>query len=349
MTHPPQVLSAINTPFVTGSVGAAATACFPALEQACVSGQIAFPTLKLVNLAFYSLSLYAASRRGRLDGQQTQGDDVDDEVTEIMSLRHGGSLLTPSGWAFAIWAPIFAGECVSILVSLMAVRQGTAAAAVWQQASAGFIVAQIFQTLWAATFRPKYVGRSSGNLATWMSAGMLTGVATSLSRAHLAYAAKRSLHVAVGTGNYLLYFLPLSLHFGWTTAAALVNWNGNLALTVDSPQVLAGAGWASVVAATAVGVAVTLSRSAPVYGAVIAWALAACASGMNVRLEERERLVQNAKSEWFQKKKAFAYEIQKRKGFYGAAVQKWLCTSGAVICGAVSVWTAAQLRSDVTS
>lgn len=83
-----------------------------------------------------------------------------------------------------------------------------------------------------------------------------------LSRAHAAYtssspAAASSL---VGVGNYLLYLLPVTLHFGWTTAAALVNWNGSVAMVpAASAKTVAAVGVASAVLATAVSVAVTLS------------------------------------------------------------------------------------------
>jgi hypothetical protein len=333
------VLSAINTPLITGSIGTTAIACLPSLERACMDGSIAFPALKVLNLVAISLSFFAATQPGRLDGYQPDSkENPNKEVTEFMSLRRGGTLVAPKGWAFIIWAPIFLGEFIFATTSMLAVRQGTVVAALLQKVSGGFIMAQVFQTLWAASFRPKYIGADKG-VSTWISAAMLTGIAACLNRSHAAHAV-----IEKSALQNLIYFLPISLHFGWTTAAALVNWNGNLAVTVDSPRALAVAGWVSVVAATAIGVVLTLQRSAPVYGGVICWALSACADGMSDRLDERNRLIANEnKSNRFNKPSSID-KILNRKGIFGAASQKWLCTAGAVLSGAAAVWTTIQPR-----
>jgi len=152
----------------------------------------------------------------------------------------------------------------------------------------------------------------------------LAGIAASLSVAHKAFA------TPLGSGlsglEYALYCLPLSLHFGWTTAAALVNVNGMFALSGDqkvtneqealtarSVALLANA---SVVVATALGVLITWSRKAPVFGGVICWALTAVASGVKKRIEASGV------------KKAEAAVV----GVYGAERQRLLSLMGAVIC-----------------
>lgn len=385
-------LRAANTPLVTGSLGgAAALVGWPALEQAISGhggGGLPLAAIQCLNLAACALSLYAASQPGRLDEELVEdngGGDAD--VAEFLSVRRGGTLVAPSNWAFAIWAPIFAGELLSAAVSLLLVRPETAVAGLLRQTSAAFCAAQVFQTLWAATFRRKYIMRRSirktntninanniqlkfdalqSAVAPWLSAGMLTGIALCLNHAHAAYAGHyfvgssdgaASLNRAygaslagdplagaggVGTANYLLHCLPLSLHFAWATAAALVNWNGNLAVAVDNVYVLAAAGWASVVLATILGVAVTVRRSAPVYGGVTAWALAACAAGMAERLNERDSLVRTGPGRWFPSRPAKVDEVLHRKGHYGAGVQKWLCTVGAMIAGSIGILTALQ-------
>lgn len=347
-------LSAINTPLVTGSIGLAAAATLPTLERFCVHGHIALPVLKLLNLAAFALSFYATGQPGRLDGAASRTKDENngdmngaDVVTEFMSIRRGGTLVAPAGWAFAIWAPIFLGELVFTLSSLWAIQHGsTLAVGLLQKASAGFAMAQIFQVLWASTFRPKYflgfgdTDKKRRIVSTCMSASMLTGIAASLNRAHMAYTSRGPIGSAV---DYLVFMLPISLHFGWTTAAALVNWNGNLAVLSDNPKVVAVAGWVSAIAATGVGVWVALSRSAPVYAGVISWALAACADGMKQRLAERDRLVQKERARWFLKDNVDA--IFNRKGMYGSQVQKWLCTAGSAISSAVAVFVTIQQRS----
>ena len=70
---------------------------------------------------------------------------------------------------------------------------------------------------------------------------MLAGTAYSL-----------SLVQAAATPELFWYFVPLTMHFGWTTAATLVNLNGSIAMgTSNSDTAVVGVGHASVIAATA--------------------------------------------------------------------------------------------------
>merc|ERR1711934_396531 len=88
-------------------------------------------------------------------------------------------------------------------------------------------MAQLFQTLWTTSFRPKYKGSQM-----YISTAMLSGTAYSLSKAHDAIS---SFPKIISIPEYCIYFLPLTLHFGWTTAASLVNLNGSFAMQ-DSPS-----------------------------------------------------------------------------------------------------------------
>jgi hypothetical protein len=334
-------LNSINTPFVTGSIGAIAGATLPRLEGILSNsnGAVALSVVKLLNILAISLSLFAVSQPGRLDGyQQNDNADSNADVAEFMSVRRGGTLVAPKGWAFAIWAPIFLGEILFAATSTFIVKDGTILAGMLKRMSGGFIMAQVFQSLWAATFRKKYVGKGKG-LSNWLSAIMLTGIASSLNRAHAAYARSN-----IGSMLHSIFFFPISLHFGWTTAAALVNINGNLAVTTDKPLFVASAGWASVVAATGVALLVTLQRSAPIYGLVICWALTACADGMSDRLDERDKLLAKQGNFGWLKKQPSDIAVVRRKGFYGAAIQKKLCTFGAIVSGAAAVWITIQPR-----
>jgi len=186
--------------------------------------------------------------------------------------------VSPQGWAFAIWAPIFLGELVFVTSGAFFLRDdGSGVTSVVKEASGGFIAAQIMQSLWAAAFRPRYKG-----YAVHVSAGLLSGIAYSLSRAHRAFTSTSSAtgQASYGASEYLMYFLPMALHFGWTTAASLVNLNGGVAAAASdddddavSAKTIAWAGRLSAVSATTLGVAVTMMRRAPVYGGVIAWRL----------------------------------------------------------------------------
>jgi hypothetical protein len=181
-------------------------------------------------------------------------------------------------------------------------------------------MAQFFQVLWTASFRPKY-----NNKRMFISVAALAGIAFSLSRAHSHFAASPKEYNGY---QYLLYFLPLSMHFGWTSAASLVNLNGAVALQEDvSPKVVAWLGHSSVIAAAALSALVSLTRSAPVYAGVITWALLAVADGMAKRVND-----------------TLKEEDQDRVGIYGAKLQRKLALLGVFVSGIASIMAAVALR-----
>jgi hypothetical protein len=333
-----------NQPILVAASGVVAAALLPAWERRQQGGgdssALSLSSLRLLQVAAYALNVLATAQPGRLDGQMAQqqqqeaslllsktktdaGDtttktkenndaDLDPTVAAISTGRRGRTLLIPKGWAFAIWAPIFIGELIHVGSSCLS--SSSSSTTLLQRTAPGFVMAQIFQTLWAASFRPKYKGLSS-----FISFAMLSGIALSLNGPHAAIAAERDNNLSSLT--YLLHGLPLTLHFGWTTAASLVNLNGCLAMMEDSSDTLLTAvGHASVVVATVLGVAVTLSRRAPVYGGVICWALLACADGMTDRLRSLEPNDQSSSPT-----------------VTAARVQKWLCRIGAGIVAVATV------------
>lgn len=310
-----------NQPPLIAASGVVAAALLPIFQDTALS----LSTIQLLQVAAYSLNIFATSQPGRLDGPQqdsmtsksTRDGTKDQTMSQAGALstgRRGRTLLAPKGWAFIIWAPIFAGELVYTVASCF-VKENDAQ--LIRKTSSGFIIAQVFQALWAASFRPKYKGAYS-----FVSFAMLSGIAASLNGPHAAICR----YEAQSLSTYALYGLPLSMHFGWTTAASLVNLNGCIAMMENSsPKLITAVGHASAVAATTLGVVVTLSRGAPVYGGVIAWALLACADGMSDRLSETKD--QDAKA----------------AGVYGARVQKWLCRIGAGVVAASSIVATVRL------
>lgn len=189
-----------------------------------------------------------------------------------------------------------------------------------KKVSGPFVMAQVFQVLWTSSFRPKY----SGNLM-FISAAALGGIAFSLSRAHAQYTVSPKQYDGL---QYLLYFLPLSLHFGWTSAASLVNLNAAVALQKDvSPKTVAWFGHVSVVAAAALGAFVAIKRSAPVYAGVITWALLAVANGMAKRITATEK-----------------EEDQNRVGIYGAKLQYQLSLAAAFVSGIACIVAAVAAK-----
>merc|ERR1712183_627735 len=150
-----------------------------------------------------------------------------------------------------------------------------------REISGPYAMAQLFTMLWTASFRPRY--EQGRRCYRYVSALALAGIAVSLSICHKSYAnggTKNS--ITLSLIEYILYGLPLSLHFGWTTAASLVNLNGMFAMKTkdaalrkdkqeqideeSNAKSVAILGHASVVLATMIGVSVTWIRKAPVYG-----------------------------------------------------------------------------------
>jgi hypothetical protein len=372
-------LKAANYPPLVASVGALTLCALPALEQAIVSGTIPWTAVKVTNCLLYALNVYATGQPGRIDGIKraarvlSEGEDdkkkehgdpenpvivnehtplgdvvdernINDEDMDPAELdRRARTLVAPSGWAFAIWGPIFIGEFVFCASHLFLAAPGSSSAAaasgvseVVRRASGGFMASQWMQTLWTASFRPKYKGKY-----VFVSGFLLSGIAISLSRAHAAF----TINMVANSGSsydnmdYWLYFLPMTMHFGWTTAAMLVNWNGSIASTKSiGAKGLAVVGHVSVVIATAAGVGITLSRGAPVFGLVIAWALSACAAGMKQRLEPD---AESSNENYFRLNRNKNNDNDKdddgkEAGVYGAKVQRYLCLSGAVLSASAS-------------
>lgn len=307
----------LNSFPVIASIGVVTLASIPTLEKSFQ--RIPWGFIRWINAAFYALNVYATSRPGRFDdylARQNGGmvvDSIDhwqndgDRMAFIIGGR-GSTLVAPAGWAFAIWGPIFVGEFL-LTVAILSVDSKSSFVKPLRQIIPNYMVAQLAQALWAAAFRPKY----ANGVYIFLSAFLLSLIAFALHRAHRVFAS-----ISVGRGRYILYFLPMSLHFGWTSAASLVNLNGSLAIylykeygnhpTWHPWQLWAGHG--SVVLATLLGLIVTMKRKAPVYGMVIAWALTACASTMEERIVE-----------------GFPDDQLVRLPAIG--VQSWLCRGGA--------------------
>jgi hypothetical protein len=299
-------LSALNAPPLVAALSLGSYALFPVLRGTFQNKAISWSVVKGASLCAYGLSILSVSQPGRYDGQINENNAPGAEEMEKMSTgKRGRTLLPPAGFAFAIWGPIFLGEFVMVGAQLT-LSESSPVAPIIREIAGPYIAAQIFQTLWTASFRSKY----NQGLYKYISAVNLSGVAYALSFCHAAYTKSDA---QCTSGEYFLYFLPLSLHFGWTTAAALVNWNGMFALGDQvSSKSVAWLGHLSVVGATAIGVGVTLKRSAPVYAGVIAWALFAVASGLGQRIKDTEK------------------EDPDRVGVHGAVQQRTLCLAGAV-------------------
>jgi hypothetical protein len=274
-------LSTLNSPCLVTAAGIALYGSAPLFQKFALEASL--PVVAVARALSYSINIASVSVPGRMDG------DASEMKEGPMSARKGTSLVTPRGWAFAIWGPIFLGELISVLAPFFSLHHATKKNE-WmvntiRTTSGPFIRAQLFQSLWCAAFRPKYTG-----YARWISTGMLSMTALCLNEAHrtltLSSLSSFSSSTEKSVTDILIYSLPIALHFGWTTAASLVNLNGSIShfsntLSQKTRNII---GHLSVGLATCVGLFITIQRHAPIYGGVIAWALSAVADSMNQRL-----------------------------------------------------------------
>lgn len=332
-------LSTLNSPPLVAALGGASMYALPIAQEMAKTGAISFATLKGTNAFAYFLQTCAVSLPGRMDGEvakamseanQTDNNkkskqDISEEAKAMLP-GQGRTLVAPAGWAFAIWGPIYLGELLMVTSQLF-LPETAAIAPLIRDISIPFSFAHTFQTLWCAAFRPKYKGN-----AMYISAGLLGATAFSLSKAHAFFTTGVK---AYTTGQYLLYLFPLSLHFGWTTAATLVNLNGAFSGNPNATsRSIAIVGHLSVALATALGMFVTLEQSAPVYGGVIAWALLAVADGMTNRMQMLLKKVGAGK------KGNTEEDVMKLDEYRNAKNQKLLSRIGATLSMGASIWVA---------
>lgn len=294
-----------SRPTITALASAATLVGLPFAQAATLSSSLSTTVLGILNAAGFAINVSTVSIPGRLDGRQDEamrGGNLNPNEstplsnsttstsngTDVYNRARNLSLVTPAGWAFAIWGPIYVGEAI-FCTALFLPSSGLASLA--PAITAPFVAANLFQTFWCASFRPESF---NGSWTTMISPLMLAGTAYSLSMIN-----------AMAAGNWFL--VPITLHFGWTTAATLVNMNSSLAAFHDNDSLVTATGHASVVAATALGVGVTLAHATPAYGLTLAWALTACGNG-----------------------------ISQPSSTTAANVQKYLCWGGAAICAATS-------------
>uniref|UniRef100_A0A7S3NPM8 Uncharacterized protein n=1 Tax=Aureoumbra lagunensis TaxID=44058 RepID=A0A7S3NPM8_9STRA len=148
------------------------------------------------------------------------------------------SLVTPSGFAFAIWGLIYVWETIAVAHCYLTLRPSRSLeiAGIW------FVMANIFQLLWALVFSRELLKVSS--IFITAIAFCLCICLENLDNPH--------------TIERYLIVLPISLHAGWVTAASLVNINltfvqmnasSEIQLTVAFASVYLGLGAAFIFAA----------------------------------------------------------------------------------------------------
>ncbi|EDX87700.1 hypothetical protein S7335_5410 [Synechococcus sp. PCC 7335] len=192
---------------------------------------------------------------------------------EVSNTILGGVLITPAGFAFAIWGLIYVGLIAySIYQALPAQRHEPA----FQKTSWGIIGACVLQIIWIYVFL---------TFRFWLSVLLILGIWLCL-----AYAYLNTRSVQTSWKKRWLYQAPVSIYFGWITVATIVNIAGAL-YVMDVPLENLGE-FSSTVNASGGGLLATVFMMAistglamvvaskyrdVSYPAVIVWALSAIA------------------------------------------------------------------------
>lgn len=237
-----------------------------------------------LNAAAFGINVISVSLPGRLDTseeelkkrrEEKEKLTEEDEVWVKVNEARAKQLINPSGWAFAIWGAIYLGELAFVSTGQYISPSVTQ---LLPQMTAPFVAANLFQCLWCATFRPKYYDSKWWH--KYISAAMLGGTTYYLSEVHSV--------VRESSNASSLWFVPLTMHFGWCTAATLLNINGAVAQDClpNKDSITIAVGHISAVVAAAIGTGVTYITGSSAYGATVAWALAACKGGMKKRVKE---------------------------------------------------------------
>lgn len=171
------------------------------------------------------------------------------------------TLITPAGWAFSIWGPLFAGSIAYAIYQLLPAQKHNPLLATIGWASAG---AFLGNALWAVYTQFLGFNFLSAIIIAFTLFCLLT-IYRTFSRAS-----------AFSRGEQLLVVLPLSALAAWLTAATIVNiaavleYHG-LDLGNAAPLVSAGV---VILGGIIAGAAVWKGRGNPWYALVFLWALA---------------------------------------------------------------------------
>jgi len=168
------------------------------------------------------------------------------------------TLVTPAGFAFAIWGLIFTWEGVWSIAQLLPRYCQSAPVRV---AAPWWWAACLFQVAWTVAFAQEAIPLSLCFMLCILAS--LLGAVLSIDE------------LRVSLVEYLLLRAPFALHLGWIIAASNVNLNVVADWSEASPGVLLGLGIASLAAVVAIATFFTcgVKTSEPIVCLVAAWAL----------------------------------------------------------------------------
>lgn len=186
-------------------------------------------------------------------------------IGEVSNTTFADVLITPAGYAFAIWGLIYTGLIAfSIYQALPAQRHQAAIA----QVSWAVIGACLLQIFWVYAFL---------TARFWLSVALMLGILACLMAA---YVQTRSVRPSRSV-RWLLRS-PISIYFSWITVAAVVNVSSALLISLPpiwSTAFTGSVGLTAVMMVVSAGLAATvaLKYKDAAYPAVTVWALSAIA------------------------------------------------------------------------
>ena len=136
-----------------------------------------------------------------------------------------------------------------------------------------FIATCLLQAVWSVAFAAERI---------YLSLGLIIGITLTLWRINVRLRAVKINSTTTSWTRYLLFHLPMSIHFGWLTAASIVA--VNLTLVFTRPHAHATLLCAAVVSLTAAFIPALIDPatgrvgSDPAYALTIGWALAGVAA-----------------------------------------------------------------------
>ncbi len=185
---------------------------------------------------------------------------------EVSNTILGGVLITPAGYAFAIWGLIYIGL---IAYSIYQVLPAQRHDAILAKVSWGVIGACACQIIWLYVFLTFHF---------WWSVLFMLGIGVCLAFAYVQTRLARPTRKV----RWLLQ-APISVYFGWITIAAVVNVSGALLVSFVGPgetslsTVSAGSTLVMMGISAAITALVALKYDDATYPAVAVWALSAIA------------------------------------------------------------------------
>ena len=247
---------------------------------------------QILSVGAFAVNVASVGIPGRVDGEmaeeakramaarkaaKTDGKTDAQEPAGIPRAHWSRGLVSPAGWAFAIWGPIFVGESAfAAMVGNPALTSSNpAAAAVFGVVAPYWAAACGLQALWCAAFRPW--ARRPRHF--WLPGALLAAEAAALGGAHRALVLVSGLEGhALSFREYFCGHLPLAMHFGWITAAAVVSANSFAAVAAWPKRTRVSLAFKSIRLAAAFASCVSVTSGDPVPSFVVAWALAAVVS-----------------------------------------------------------------------